>query len=491
LIKLPLEKTISQSGHLPEIRDNLMLMEKNTSRLVDLTNQLLDFRKTESNTFTLNFVKTNISELLEDIYSRFKPAAEQRKLNIALQVPAIPLFAFVDTEAFNKIISNLFNNAIKYAGSVVQIRLMPFNSEDKLFTIEIKNDGFLIDYSLKDKIFEPFFRIKETEKEPGTGIGLPLAKSLAELHNGILELKQSDHRLNIFSLSLPIHQEKEFNLYNEKEPEQAIPSVANEIHDESAGPVILLVDDNKEITGFIGNELSARYTVIQVYNGEEALAVLKEKIIHLVISDIMMPVMDGLELCGLIKTNVDYSHIPVILLTAKNTLQSKIEGLEKGADVYIEKPFSLQHLQAQISSLLSNRSRIQAYFASSPLAHIKTMAYSQADEKFLHDLNEAIYQHLDDMELDIDKLAALMNVSRPTLFRKIKAISDLTPHELINLARLKKAAELLAKNKFKIYEVADMVGYHHQSNFTRDFQKQFGLTPTEFMNEKKIVTGIR
>jgi len=205
----------------------------------------------------------------------------------------------------------------------------------------------------------------------------------------------------------------------------------------------------------------------------------------------MMQVMDGLELCRVIKTNVDYSHIPVVLLTAKNTLQSKIEGLEIGADVYIEKPFSLQHLQAQISSLLTNRSKIREYFASSPLVHIKSMAHSKADEKFLHDLNEVIYQHLDNSELDIDKLAAFMNVSRPTLFRKIKAISNLTPHELVNLARLKKAAELLAKNEFKIYEVADMVGYHHQSNFARDFQRQFGMTPTEFMMKKRVANELR
>jgi signal transduction histidine kinase/ligand-binding sensor domain-containing protein/DNA-binding response OmpR family regulator len=487
LIQLPLEKTLAQSSHLPEIHDNLLLMEKNTTRLIDLTNQLLDFRKTESNSFTLNFVKTNISELLEDIHTRFRPAAEQRKLNMKLQVPAIPLFAFVDTDAFNKIVSNLFNNAIKYAHSIVQVRLMPFNSEDQLFSIEIRNDGFIIDHALRDKIFEPFYRIKETEKEPGTGIGLPLARSLAELHNGTLELKQSDHGLNTFSLSLPIHQEKEFDLFEKKETAQAGVQVFNETDEESAGPVILLVDDNREITGFIANELGMKYTVIPAYNGEEALAVLKEKVIHLVISDIMMPVMDGLELCRVMKTNMEYSHIPVILLTAKNTLQAKVEGLEIGADVYIEKPFSLKHLQAQISSLLANRARIREYFASSPLAHIKTMAYSKADEKFLHILNETIYQHLDDTELDIDKLAALMNVSRPTLFRKIKAISDLTPHELINIARLKKAAELLARNEYKVYEVADMVGYQHQSNFARDFLKQFGVTPTEFMNEKKEV----
>jgi two-component system cell cycle response regulator len=207
--------------------------------------------------------------------------------------------------------------------------------------------------------------------------------------------------------------------------------------------------------------------------------------VHLVISDVMMPVMDGFELCRLIKTNFDFSHIPVILLTARNTLQSKIEGLKLGADAYIEKPFSPEHLQVQIANLLTNRSKIREYFANSPLVHIKSMAYSTADEQFLETLNEAIRHHLEDTELDVERLARIMNMSRPTLYRKIKAISNLTPNELINITRLKKAAELLAAGEHKVYEVADMVGYHSQNNFGRNFLKQFGITPTEYVAMKK------
>ncbi len=250
-------------------------------------------------------------------------------------------------------------------------------------------------------------------------------------------------------------------------------------------PVLLLVDDNEEILEFLEHELDEKYTVIKALNGQKALDVLKEDAIQLVICDIMMPVMDGFELCRIIKTNFEYSHIPVILLTAKNTLQSKIEGLELGADAYIEKPFSPEYLQVQIANLLANRAKIKEYFASSPLVHIKSMAYSKADELFLEQLNEAIYNNLEDTGLDVEKLAKLVNMSRPTLYRKIKFISDLTPNELINITRLKKAAELLVEDKYKIYEIADMVGYASQTNFGRNFLKQFGMTASDYLAMKQ------
>ena len=250
-------------------------------------------------------------------------------------------------------------------------------------------------------------------------------------------------------------------------------------------PMILVVDDNEEILDFLERNLNSKYGILKAGNGQEALKVLGEEVIQLVITDVMMPVMDGFELCKMNKGNVEYSHIPVILLTAKTTIQSKVDGLELGADAYIDKPFSKEHLQAQIASLLNNRNMIREFFASSPLVHIKTMAHSKADEKFLEILNETIYANLEDLELDVEKLAKIMNMSRITLYRKIKAISILTPLELINITRLKKAAELLAEGEYKIYEISNRVGFSSQSNFARNFQKQFNITPTEYMQMKQ------
>ena len=250
-------------------------------------------------------------------------------------------------------------------------------------------------------------------------------------------------------------------------------------------PSILLVEDNEEMLDFIAEDLSEKYHVIKAINGEQAFQILKEEAIQLVLSDVMMPVMDGFELCKIIKTNFEYSHIPVILLTAKNTLQSKIQGLEIGADAYIEKPFSPEYLLVQVANLLSNRAKIKEYFVSSPLVHIKSMAHTKTDELFLEKVNEAIYDNLGDESLDVEQLAKLMNMSKPTLYRKIKSISDLTPNELINITRLKRAAELLMEGNYKIYEVADMTGYGSQTNFGRNFLKQFGMTPSDYLTSKQ------
>lgn len=250
-------------------------------------------------------------------------------------------------------------------------------------------------------------------------------------------------------------------------------------------PVILVVDDNEEILEFLADELSEKYEVLTAENGRIALELIREQPVQLIVSDVMMDEMNGFELCRSLKQNFEYNHIPLILLTAKNTLQSKIEGLEIGADAYIEKPFATEYLQVQIANLLANRNKLKEYFAHSPLVHIKSIAYSKSDESFLEKLNEVICNNLEDTELDVEKLAKFLNISRPTLFRKIKSISGLTPNDLINLTRLKKAAELLAEGDYKIYEVSDMVGYHSQTNFGRNFFKQFGMTPTEYQKTKQ------
>jgi two-component system cell cycle response regulator len=250
-------------------------------------------------------------------------------------------------------------------------------------------------------------------------------------------------------------------------------------------PTILIVDDEEEILAFLERILSTKYTVYKAENGQEALSLLSREAVQLVVSDVMMPEMDGFALCRAIKGAFEFSHIPVILLTAKNTIQAKVEGLELGADAYIEKPFSKEHLLAQMASLINNRSMIREYFASSPLIHMKAMAYAKSDEQFLETLQETIDTNLEDADLDVEKLARILNITRITLYRKIKAITNMTPVELINVTRLKKAAALLMQGDYKMYEVADMVGFSSQSNFARSFHKQFGMSPTDYLHTKQ------
>jgi two-component system cell cycle response regulator len=210
------------------------------------------------------------------------------------------------------------------------------------------------------------------------------------------------------------------------------------------------------------------------------LNILKNEVVDLIVSDVMMPVMDGFELCRQIKSDLELSHLPCILLTAKNTLHAKLQGLEFGADVYIEKPFSPKHLKMQIASLLTNRNKVKEYFANSPVAHLKTIAHTKADEQFLEKVNRVIEKHLQETELQVDRLAKFLNMSRPTFYRKISSISDLTPNELINLTRLKKSVELMAKGN-NINEVAETVGYNSAKVFSKNFEKQFGMLPSEYL----------
>jgi signal transduction histidine kinase len=206
LIKGPLEKVIKKAGDAPEIKESLRIMEKNTGRLVDLTNQLLDFRQTEIKGFSLNFVEVNINEITEDIFESFRPLAEQKNLLFNISAPAKDILAWIDTDAFTKILTNLLSNAVKYASSKVSLQILPLKPEDSFFTIEVKNDGYLIPMEMKEKIFEPFFRLKETEKQKGTGIGLALSRSLTELHKGTLDIKEPKDNMNIFFIALPLNQ---------------------------------------------------------------------------------------------------------------------------------------------------------------------------------------------------------------------------------------------------------------------------------------------
>lgn len=247
---------------------------------------------------------------------------------------------------------------------------------------------------------------------------------------------------------------------------------------------ILVVDDNEEILDFLIDDLSEKYKVYSASHVKIALDILEREIIHLIVSDIVMPDIDGYAFCNIVKSRIEYSHIPFILLTAKNTLQSKINGLEKGADAYIEKPFSPEHLRVQIQSLLANRSRVKDFFSSYPQQNLKKTDIPLEDEKFLVRLNSTILAHIDDPALDVDILSRNLFISRPTLYRKIKSLLDLTPNDLINTTRLKKSAELLLMRRYTINEISIMVGFSSASHFGRNFMKQFGISPSAYIHQK-------
>jgi len=490
LIKGPLDRILqSEIKNSKDTEDNLLIIRRNTDRLLSLTNQLLDFRKTEKEMFKLNFIRTDICELVESTFNLFLPYSEEKMISVKLHSPVNQYYLAVDREAVTKILSNLLSNALKFAESKVDLYLEPETEKDNIIRIRVNNDGKIIPKEFSEKIFEPFYQIDfDKPGNKGTGLGLSLACSLAEVHHGRLFLDTNVRQYNSFVLELTKYQEESISR-NVDESDALNTGEHSEFEIfgslENACPNILLVEDEIEMGKFIAREISGDYNVILTHNGEEALKALKKYNIILVVSDVVMPGINGYELCRQIKSNIEFSHIPVILLTATIHLNARIEGLDSGADAYIEKPFSTELLMAQIVNLIRNRSLDRQNFINSPLAHFKSIAVNKTDEEFLKKLNSVLIDNISENDLNVERIAEIMGISVSTLYRKVKALTDLNSVEYIRLARLKKAAELLSEGNYRINEISYLVGFSSPSYFATSFQKQFGISPSQFIRKLK------
>lgn len=483
LIKAPLDEVMKQIKPSDACFDHLSIIQRNANRLLKLVNELLDFRKAEAQGLKLNFVRADVAVLVSETVRRFMPTAHVKNIAFREAYPENGLQADVDVEVFTKILSNLFNNALKHAATYAGISL---ESRENTFRLIVANDGDRIPPEHAERIFDPF--VKLDENSLGTGIGLPFARTLIEAHKGRIFVDVNQPQTT-FVLELPLWQEVAITLMGDSEEE--LPAEdgrpfadAVALPDFSHRKVLLSVEDNEEFQNFMVGQLKANYQVLKARNGQEALALLAKQTVDLIISDVMMPVMDGLALCKEVKENLRYSHIPVVLLTAKTGLQSQLDGLKIGADEYIAKPYSIDFLRARIENLLANRKKIRESYKQSPESTVEVIAHSKADEDFLNNLVEAIHTRLDEVDLDVDALAVMMNMSRATLYRKVKSISELTPNDFIRLIRLKKAAELLREKEYRINEIAFIVGFSSSSYFSKCFYKQFGVLPKDFERKK-------
>lgn len=485
LIKAPLDFVLMTQKVSDEVKDNLQIVNKNADRLLNLTNQLLDFRKTESEAYSLRLKTQNVSELMRETFLRFTVLAKQRQLDFSLDLPENDIYAQVDKEAFLKIISNLMGNAIKYCDNFVHIKAYESKTErDELsFHVITENDGERIPQHYKDEVFKPFVHIDRQmdRKVDGTGIGLALSRSLTELHKGTLSL-DGDDTLNRFHLILPIGEvvkpaqgisdNEQTQLQEEQTKDKKSPQILH---------TILLVDDDAELLDFEAKFLSTRYHVLTAENGVQAMDVLKEANVNLIVSDVMMPEMDGFELTRKIKSDIEFSHIPIILLTAKTNVQSKVKGFETGADSYIEKPFSVEILMAQIANLLQNREKLRETFLKHPFIGANSIAFTKSDEEFIIKMNAIVHENIDNSDFIVEDIAEHFNMSRASFYRKIKGVLNLTPNEYIRIERLKKAALLLKEKEYKVNEVCYMVGFNSPSYFSKCFQQQFGILPKDFV----------
>lgn len=485
LIKGPLESLKTKLGGSSdaELHEDLYTMEQNTERLMTLINQLLDFRKAEKGGFKLRPSECDIRMVVRTVCERFSPTARQRKLDLSVDFPAEKLSASVDREAIIKIASNLLSNAVKYAATFIRVELRHDEAEN-VFRIVLTNDGQIVPLDQRERIFQPFIQYRDGKHViGGTGIGLTLARTLAELHGGTLMMDRSTE-VNRFVLTVPIVHRDATETVPAADPAPA--SDVRSVDGSGAGkPSLLIVEDDPDMCSFIARHLAASYDAVTAENGRAALEILsKSKPFDLILSDVMMPEMDGFELCQHIKSDLQYSHIPVLLLTAKTDMASKIEGLGIGADAYIEKPFSLEYLQASITTLLANRDRIRRHFLESPFVKSQTLTHSKADEEFIDKLDALIEQHLSDVDFSIDDIADEMCMSSSKLLRKLKGIVGKTPNEYLRIKRLKMSAELLQQNKYSIADISLRVGFGSPTYFSSCFKKQFGISPTEFFERR-------
>lgn len=481
LICLPLEKL--RDGKIEEHGKHLTLIEKNVSYLLEITNQLLDFQKIENKKMKLDLKRHDINAIIKDIAEQFKDAASIKGLELSVSLPAPEMEAIVDNDIIRKIMVNLMSNALKYAASMIELSL---KESDGHIVICVSNDGPRIPEGQKEKIFQIFYQIPDDKKQmPGTGIGLAFSKSLAESHQGTLSVENLPSSGCSFILSLPLKRATEKLPETESHPESEgfepdLPQTKNKRH------TVLIVEDNIELQNEIREALEQWYKVYTAGNGKEALEKLETNdATDVIVSDVMMPEMDGIEMCRHIKTNLTYSHIPIILLTAKTNLESKTEGMENGAEVYMEKPFSIKQLHNQIENLLKLRLAFhELMLRSAETTHetpISEYIQSECDITFMKEVDTALTKHLDEESFSVDNLADAMNMSRTNFYRKLKMLTGMAPNIYIKNFRLNQAAELLAQN-MRINEVMLRVGFMAPSYFAKCFKAKFGKLPKEYQN---------
>lgn len=484
LIKAPLEEVISLNEGGEETKLNLSIIEKNCNRLNVLINQLLDFRKMDESKYIMNPEKINLKNYIRELYERFRKTAQSKNISFVLNMPDDQeLFVISDMDALTKIIGNLLTNAIKFTTDKIIMTLQV--NGDSWYTVSVEDNGEGIPDDLKNLIFDPFYQIKPDNNKAGSGIGLALVKNLAKILEGKVEVKDgamggSAFYFTFSDVSQPINETK-------AESDDAINTIQNEELNlnGSRKNTILVVDDNPDITSFIKNCLQNDYSVETALHANVAMKLLEEKSFDLIISDIMMPDIDGISFTKKIKADLNYSHIPIILLSAKTDNVVKVEGLRSGAEVFMEKPFSTSFLKAQILSLLENRKTILEAFNRSPFASYSSLVTNKSDELFLNKLNEEIEKHLSDETFSVESLTDVLSISRSNLQRKLKGICGATPGDYLRRYRLKRACKLLLEGEMRINEVAFYVGFNSASYFTKAFIKSYGLSPKEFIQKNR------
>ncbi|MDC1107169.1 two-component regulator propeller domain-containing protein [Prolixibacteraceae bacterium] len=467
------------------------LIYQNAKRLYRLTNQLLDFRRQEVGKLRLEAEEVNLKEFLEQQIFSFRDLAVREGVELNVIIKGGDWNCFADVDKLTTIIYNLLSNALIYSGANGEVTVV-MQSELNQFKIEISNNGKGINPKDISNLFKRFYQAGSDHPCNSSGIGLSLVKSYVELHKGYIEVESIVHKITTFTIVLPkgkqhleedqiriVQQEKSQYF---KEQLDTIDIKRRSVNTGTKGAKVLVLEDNEEVRSYLVDLLSERYEVIEVSNGHLGYKLIIDYHPDIIISDVMMPMMDGYELCQKVKSNHDTAHIPVILLTARGTVQDELFGTQKGADAYLTKPFVPELLLEKVKVLLVLRATLSNKFTKKVKLEPTNIEITSDQEKFITTLTQLIESNITNSDLDIDTMGKEMAMSPSTLYRKIKKITQKTPVELIRYIRFQRAAQLLKESDISVTEVAEMVGYTDMKSFRSGFRKLYNQTPTEYRN---------
>ena len=510
LIKGPLEYLLKNNANLSgkERLQQYTLIRRNSNYLIRLVNQLMDFRKIDRGKMKLYLCQTDIVNFIEETAGPFLFLANKKNIEYTINVPGRAIEAWFDPDAIEKIMNNLLSNAFKFTPENGHIGVEVKDQGDRV-AIQVKDSGCGIPADKTAHIFDRFYVDKEKYKrnKQGVGIGLSFTKSLVELHNGRIQVESKAGQGTTFTVSFPVNKgsykegeviQYQDQSFNNKTSAGRVGETIIEDNIVDTGftkarenlPVLLIIDDNADIRTFIKQGLGHSYQIFQAENGAKGLELLETVVPNIIICDIMMPVMDGIEFCARIKENEQTSHIPVILLTAKTTVESELEGLKTGADDYLKKPFDMEVLEVKIAKIVDYREELRKRFRLEMTMEPSEVAVTSTDEKFLKQAMAIVQDHMMDTDFNVEVMVKELGFSRSNLYLKLKELTGLSSSEFIRSVRLKRAVQLLKQSDLSVKEVMYMTGFNTASYFSKCFKKQFGMVPSDYLRQTQNVEKV-
>lgn len=494
LILGPLEDLLADKTLPAGVVNKISIIHDNANRLLNLINQILEFRKTETENRKLKVAQDDLGKLVQEIGIKYKELNRNPNVGINIRITADNTVIYYDSEIITIIIDNLMSNALKYTPKG-EITLSLDASEEngvRYMEITVADTGHGISKESLNHIFERYYQGEGKYQASGSGIGLSLVKSLADLHQATVDVQSEVDKGSRFTLRLLTE-----NTYPNTSHRSIVTQNRNEQTEladarSETKPIILLVEDNRDICEYIRSSFGEKYEVLVANDGKEGWDIASNRIPNIIVSDIMMPVMDGIELCKAVKEDMRTSHIPVILLTAKDTIQDKEEGYAAGADSFITKPFSARLLNSRIDNILDNRKKL----AKVIIAGLKTedepenagepeQKLSNLDKEFLQKVTAIVEEHLNMEKMDLAFIADKMCMSHSTLYRKIKGLTEMSANEFVRKIKIRKSLELISDGGYSIAEIADLTGFSSVAYFRQCFKDEYGVTPTEYLKQDK------